>query len=62
MLNFRVLILFICFVSLYIFEACGVKGKPQPPAKLPYIGQGINGSPTINKDSIKELNEGKTIN
>jgi hypothetical protein len=60
MINFSVLILFIGFISFYLFQACGVKGKPQPPAKPPFIGQGLSGTPVVNKESIKDANTGQT--
>jgi hypothetical protein len=57
MFNLRVFKILLYFLSLSLIQACGVKGKPQPPQKPPYIGTGINGTPTVNKDSIKEINQ-----
>lgn len=59
MSNFRVLKLIICLICLNFTQACGVKGKPHPPKTPPYIGKGINATPTDNKDNIGELNSGQ---
>jgi hypothetical protein len=59
MFDSLVLKLFICFVSLYLIQSCGVKGKPQSPLKNPYIGEGINATPTVIKNSNNKVNSGQ---
>lgn len=41
-------------VTLLFVVSCGVKGKPQPPDKTPYIGRG---EPTFSTSTSEESSE-----